>query len=286
MNIKIDEISENLKQIKEKSPLIHCITNVVTVRDCANTLLAIGASPIMANEPDEASDITSIANSLVINIGTLTKEQIKTMQKSAKTAKDNNIPIILDPVGIGVSEIRNQTSIDIIKEVKPTIIRGNLSEIKAVAMLYGILDECNKAKGVDVAETDIISPETLKSNSILIKKIAEKLDTTIAVSGPIDIISDGNDVYTIDNGDQMLSKITGAGCMLTSIMGGYAAITNSLDAAICATLTMDIAGEIAAKQTIANNQGTGSFGIYLMDEFYNMDMEKILTYAKIKKQEL
>lgn len=286
MNSKIDEISKTIEQLKQSCPLVHCITNVVTVRDCANTLLAIGASPIMANEVEEASEITSIANSLVINIGTLTQQQIKTMKKSAKTAEENNKPIILDPVGIGVSNIRNETSIYVIKTAKPTIIRGNLSEIKAVAMIYGILDECIKAKGVDVAESDVINHETLKSNAILVQNIAEKLGTTIAVSGEIDIISDGEEIYTIDNGDKMLSKITGAGCMLTSIMGAYAAITNPLDAAICATLTMNISGEIASDKVRMKNQGTGSFGVYLMDEFYNMNDEKVLSYAKLEKQTL
>ena len=272
----IEKSTELIKKLRQESPLTHCITNVVTVRDCANAVLAIGGSPIMANAPEEAEEIVSIANSLVINIGTLTKEQIETMKKSAKQASNLGKPFVLDPVGVGISKIRNETPIDIIRESKPAIIRGNLSEIKAIAMFYGILEECTTAKGVDVAESDVINEDTLEINSQIVKNIAEKLDTTIAVSGPIDIISDGKEIYTIANGDAMMANITGTGCMLGCLMGSYAAIDNPLVAAVTATAVMGISGELAAKITIDNNQGTGSFGTYLIDELSKMN-EKTFT---------
>lgn len=284
MSDSIIEKSENLiEKLRQESPLTHCITNVVTVRDCANAVLAVGGSPIMANAPEEAEEIVTIANSLVINIGTLTAEQIETMKKSAKQAADLEKPFVLDPVGVGISKIRNETPIDIIKESKPAIIRGNLSEIKAIAMFYGILDECTTAKGVDVADTDIINEETLKINAQIVKNIAEKLDTTIAVSGPIDIVSDGNEVYALENGDAMMANITGTGCMLGCIMGAYTAIDSPLTAAITATSVMSIAGEIAAETTRNNKVGTGSFGVYLIDELSNMNKETFTQYAKIKQ---
>lgn len=237
----------------------------------------------MANAPEEAEEIVGISNSLVINIGTLTKEQIETMKKSAKFAIENNKPFILDPVGVGISNIRNQTPIDIITNSKPSIIRGNLSEIKAIAMMYDILDECTMAKGVDVAQCDIINKDTLISNCNLIKNISEKLNTTIAVSGPIDIISDGHDVYTIENGDAMMSRITGSGCMLGCVLGAYLAVTNPLEAAITGTLVMGIAGELAAKTARDNNKGTGSFGIYLIDELSKLNKSTILSQSKLNK---
>lgn len=237
----------------------------------------------MANAPEEAEEIVSIANSLVINIGTLTEEQIETMKKSAKQAAKMEKPFVLDPVGIGISKIRNETPIDIIKESKPAIIRGNLSEIKAIATFYGILDECTTAKGVDVADTDIISEDTLEINAQIVKNIAEKLDTTIAVSGPIDIVSNGKEVYALKNGNPMMANITGTGCMLGCIMGAYAAIDDSLLAAITATTVMSIAGEIAAKTATDNNQGTGSFGTYLIDELSKMNPETFKEYANITK---
>lgn len=284
MSDSILEKSINLiEKLRQECPLTHCITNVVTVRDCANAVLAVGGSPIMANAPEEAEEIVSIANSLVINIGTLTEEQIETMKKSAKQAAKMEKPFVLDPVGIGISKIRNETPIDIIKESKPAIIRGNLSEIKAIATFYGILDECTTAKGVDVADTDIISEDTLEINAQIVKNIAEKLDTTIAVSGPIDIVSNGKEVYALKNGNPMMANITGTGCMLGCIMGAYAAIDDSLLAAITATTVMSIAGEIAAKTATDNNQGTGSFGTYLIDELSKMNPETFKEYANITK---
>lgn len=272
-----------IEKLRQESPLTHCITNVVTVRDCANAVLAVGGSPIMANAPEEAEEITSIANSLVINIGTLTAEQIETMKKSAKQATKQGKAFVLDPVGIGISKIRNETPIDILKESKAAIIRGNLSEIKAIAMFYGILEECTTAKGVDVADSDIINRDTLETNAKIVKNIAEKLDTTIAVSGPIDIVSDGKDVYALENGDAMMANITGTGCMLGCIMGAYAAVGDSLTAAVTATAVMSIAGQMAAKTARDNSQGTGSFGTYLVDELSLMNGETFTKHAKITK---
>lgn len=282
-NSIVEKSVDLLEKLRQESTLTHCITNVVTVTNCANAVLAVGGSPIMANAPEEAEEIVSIASSLVINIGTLTTEQIKTMKKSAKTAVDQQKPFVLDPVGVGISKIRNETPIDIIKESKPTIIRGNLSEIKAIAMFYGILEECTTAKGVDVADSDIINKETIETNATIVKNIAEKLDTTIAVSGPIDIISDGKEVYAIDNGDAMMANITGTGCMLGCIMGAYTAVGDGLTAAITATCAMAIAGELAAQKTIDTNTGTGSFGIYLIDELSKINKETFTKYAKIQK---
>ena len=228
-------------------------------------------------------DLVKLIAETLLQYETLTKEQIETMKKSAKFAIENNKPFILDPVGVGISNIRNQTPIDIITNSKPSIIRGNLSEIKAIAMMYDILDECTMAKGVDVAQCDIINKDTLISNCNLIKNISEKLNTTIAVSGPIDIISDGHDVYTIENGDAMMSRITGSGCMLGCVLGAYLAVTNPLEAAITGTLVMGIAGELAAKTARDNNKGTGSFGIYLIDELSKLNKSTILSQSKLNK---
>lgn len=279
----IEKSTKLIEKLRQESPLTHCITNVVTVNDCANAVLAVGGSPIMANAPEEAEEIVTISNSLVINIGTLTSEQIETMKKSAKQATKLNKAFVLDPVGIGISKIRNETPIDIIKESEPGIIRGNLSEIKAIAMFYGILEECTTAKGVDVADSDIINEDTLETNAQIVKNIAEKLDTTIAVSGPIDIVSDGNEVYALRNGDAMMANITGTGCMLGCIMGAYLAIGDSLTAAVTAASVMAIAGEIAAQTTRDNNQGTGSFRTNLIDELSNIDVDTFTEYANIKK---
>lgn len=279
----VENITKIVTQLRTDSPLTHCITNTVTVNDCANAVLAIGGSPIMANEPEEAEEMVSIVNSLLINIGTLNKKQIEAMEIAAKTATKLNKAFVLDPVGIGVTNIRNETSLNLIKNTKPTIIRGNLSEIKTLANLYGILDECTQAKGVDVADSDIINEDTLESNAIIVKNIAKKLDTTIAVSGPIDIISDGDEIYAISNGDKMMSQITGSGCMLGCILASYNAITTPLLAAITATVVMGIAGEIASKTVKVNNKGTGSFRTELINELSKINDQTVQDYIKIRK---
>ncbi|MCD7781245.1 MAG: hydroxyethylthiazole kinase [Methanosphaera sp.] len=277
---KSSEIIENLRQT---SPLTHCITNYVTVRDCANAVLAIGGSPIMAYEPEEAYEITSMSNSLLINIGNLPPDEIKTMKISAKTAVENKIPYVLDPVGAGISDVRNKMPRDLIDLAKPSIIRGNLSEIKAIGAIYDIIDNITKAKGVDVADSDVINEDTVESQAQLVKNIASKLDTVIAASGPMDIISDGVSVYVIDNGDSMMSSITGSGCMLGCLMASYSAITSPLEAAITATLVMDIAGEKAKKTTIYNNEGTGSFNTSLINELSLINSDTVISMANVRK---
>lgn len=282
MNEIINSICDCVIKLRKESPLVHCITNTVTVNDCANAVLAIGASPIMANEPLEAEEMVTIVNSLLINIGTLNQKQIEAMKIASQTADKLEKAYVLDPVGIGVSNIRNQTSLELI-ESNPTIIRGNLSEIKTLANLIGILDECTQAKGVDVADGDVINDDTVESNALIVKNIAEKLDTTIAVSGPIDIISDGKEVYAIENGHKLMSQITGSGCMLGCILAAYNAIASPLVAAVTATAVLGISGEIAANTTNANNKGTGTFRSELINELSKMDNQTVQDYIKIGK---
>ena len=146
----LNKLEETLKNIKEKNALTHCITNSVTINDCANAVLAIGGSPFMAEDVEELEEVVTIADVLVINIGKLSKDQIEAMKISCETANKTNTPIVLDPVGVGVTELRNKTTLDLIENYDITAIRGNISEIKAIAKLVGVLDESNTAKGVDV----------------------------------------------------------------------------------------------------------------------------------------
>ncbi|MBE6488112.1 MAG: hydroxyethylthiazole kinase [Methanosphaera stadtmanae] len=278
-----DKIIETVENLRSRSPLTHCITNFVTINDCANAVLAIGGSPIMANEPDEAEEMVTVVNTLLINIGTLYKSQIEAMKIASQTAAKLQKAYVLDPVGIGVSKIRNDTTMELMKEAKPSIIRGNLSEIKTLAMLYEILDECTQAKGVDVADTDVINEDTLDSNVKLVESIAQKLDTTIAVSGQIDIISDGKDTYVIRNGHPMLSDITGSGCMLGCLMASYAAVTTPIMAATTAAAVMAIAGEVANQKVAYHKKGTGTFRSELIDALSLMDEKIINRYANITK---
>lgn len=278
----LNNLDNNLKSIKEKNALTHCITNSVTINDCANAVLAIGGSPFMAEDAEELEEVVTIADVLVINIGKLSKTQIESMKISAKKANETNTPIILDPVGVGVTNLRNKTTLDLIRNYDITAIRGNISEIKAIAKLIGVLDESNTAKGVDVNVDDLITEDNLKDNGEIIKELASELNTTILASGPIDILTDGNTTIAIDNGDDMMPLITGSGCMLSSIVGSCIGGSNPLEGTLVAILAMNIAGEKARAKVDERDEGTGSFRTYLIDYLYKTNAESLVNEANIK----
>lgn len=278
----LNKIEETLSEIQSKNPLTHCITNSVTINDCANAVLAIGGSPFMAEDVEELKEVVTIADALVINIGKLSKDQVEAMKVSAKTANETETPIILDPVGVGVTELRNMTTLDLINNYKMAAIRGNISEIKAIAKLVGVIDENNAAKGVDVNADDIITEENLTANAEIIKELAAKLDTTILASGPIDILSDGQTIIVIDNGDDMMPLITGSGCMLSSIVGTCIGGSTPLEGSLVAILAMNIAGEKARAKVNEKDEGTGSFRAYLIDYLYKTNSESLVNESNIK----
>ena len=278
----LNKIDKTLQDIKEKNALTHCITNSVTINDCANAVLAIGGSPFMAEDAEELAEVVTIADVLVINIGKLSKEQIESMKISSKTANETGTPIILDPVGVGVTELRNKTTMDLINNYDITAIRGNISEIKAIAKLVGVLDESNTAKGVDVNADDIITEDNLKANGDLICNLSKKLDAVILASGPIDILSDGETTVAIDNGDDMMPLITGSGCMLSSIVGSCIGGSNAFDGSLVAILAMNIAGEKARAKVDERDEGTGSFRAYLIDYLYKTDSETLINESNIR----
>lgn len=275
------KLEETLKSVNEKNPLTHCITNSVTINDCANAVLAIGGSPFMAEDVEEMEEVVTIADALVINIGKLSKDQVDAMKVSAKAANKTDTPIILDPVGVGVTELRNRTTMDLIDNYQIAAIRGNISEVKAIAKLIGVIDENNAAKGVDVNTDDIITEENLADNGNLIKEIANKLNTTVLASGPIDILSDGETTIAIDNGDEMMPLITGSGCMLSSIVGSCIGASTPLDGSLAAILAMNIAGEKARAKVDEKDEGTGSFRAYLIDYLYKTTPESLINESNI-----
>lgn len=279
----LEKSSEIIQKLRDECPLTHCITNYVTINDCANAVLAIGGSPAMADTSPEIAEFVQIAGATIVNIGTLFEDQIKSMEIAAEETKKTNTPFVLDPVAVGVSQIRNEATKNIIDKSAVSIIRGNISEIKTVAKFYDVTEESTKSKGVDAADSDIITKDNITKNVELAKNLAKKLNTVIDISGQLDIISDGENSYVIDNGDAMMPKITGSGCMLTCILGAFAAVSNPLEAAIIGSLSLAIAGELAAKTVQSNNQGTGSFRAYLIDELSKMNKETIMKYGKLYK---
>ena len=285
-NVKnvLNAFENAVKNVKENAPLTFCITNFVTVTDCANAALAIGASPIMSNGAEEGGEIVNIASALVINIGTLSKSQNELMRNSANQAKEIGKPIIFDPVGAGVSGLRNDMTKEIVENYPLALVRGNMSEIKAITQLINLdLNETKDAagKGVDVAESDIISKDTLEANALIVKELAKELNTVVIASGPIDIISDGEKTFGLDNGDEMMPLITGSGCMLTTIIGSYVGANDALTGGITACTLMTVAGENAADYVRENNLGTGSFRTLLIDNLYKLTAEDLVERANL-----
>lgn len=256
--------------VREKSPLVHNITNYVTVNDVANIELAMGASPIMADDESEAADIASIANALVINIGTLNSRTIVSMVKAGKAANSKGIPVVFDPVGAGASALRNETTEKLLKEVKMTVIRGNVSEMSYIAGISA------NTKGVDVSADDL-----RRDKLSIAKAVSEKYGCTAAITGEVDVITDGKRSVEIHNGVAELSRVTGTGCMTTGLLGGFAAVCEPFAAAVCAVASMGIAGELSFERNC--KPGTGSFHIGLIDAISLMNGEIFTERAKINE---
>jgi len=272
MNTITKNTAASLTELRSKVPLVHNITNYVTVNDVANALLAIGASPIMADDINETADITAISSALVINIGTLNERTIASMIVSCKKANALGIPVIFDPVGAGASKFRNDTTKEILKQVKVTILRGNLSEVSFVAGLEVT------TKGVDSSEAD-----ECNDNVAVAKTVAKNLNCIVAITGAVDIISDGERVVKISNGHKRLSKVTGTGCMTTALVGAFSgAGTDYFTAAVGGVASMGIAGEIAFEK--AGNIGIGSFHMAIIDALSNLDGEMMLKRAKLDEE--
>lgn len=256
--------------VREKSPLVHNITNYVTVNDVANIELAMGASPIMADDESEAADIASIAKALVINIGTLNSRTIVSMIKAGKAANSKNIPVVFDPVGAGASALRNETTEKLLKEVKMAVIRGNVSEMSYIAGISA------NTKGVDVSADDL-----RRDKLSIAKAVSEKYGCTAAITGEVDVITDGKRSVEIHNGVAELSRVTGTGCMTTGLLGGFAAVCEPFAAAVCAVASMGIAGELSFERNC--KPGTGSFHIGLIDAISLMNGEIFTERAKINE---
>ena len=209
-----------LKKIKKSNPIIHFITNYVTVNACANITLAVGGSPIMADEYDEVSDIVKLSSALVLNIGTINKTTLKSMIKAGKEANNVGIPVILDPCGIGATSFRKQAVKEILDAVKITVIKGNYGEIKDVCNLFNDNDtELVKSKGVDNC-----FKSSFTEMMMLAKRCAKYLGCIACATGKTDIISDGNDVVLCKYGNKIMTKITGCGCMLNGVIACACAV--------------------------------------------------------------
>lgn len=272
MNNIISNVSGLIHNIRETKPLVHHITNYVTVNDCANITLAIGASPIMADDLEEVQEIIAISQALVLNIGTLNQRTIETMLLAGKKANERNIPVVLDPVGAGVSKLRNDTLGKLLDQIRFSVIRGNMSEIRSIAGLSAT------TKGVDASETDLTG--SMQNGIDTAKSLADKLGCVIAITGVTDIISNGMRTVYIENGHKMLGGVTGTGCMCSSLIGSFCgASSDYFIAAASGILCMGIAGEIAFEN--AGQKGNGAFHIAILDEISKLNAETLHRRAKI-----
>ena len=267
---------ECLENVRKSVPLVHNITNYVTVNDVANVILACGGSPIMSDEAEDVEDITSVCGGLNINIGTLHKTSIEGMFRAGRKAGELGHPILLDPVGAGASALRTDTALGLMKELKLTAIRGNISEIKTLAMGSGT------TKGVDADVADAVTEESLDEAVEFIKRFASTAGCIIAVTGAIDLVSDGEKCYVIRNGRPEMGKITGTGCQLSGMMTAYLTANpqDSLEAAAAAVCVMGLAGEIGWSR-MQEGDGNSTYRNRIIDAIYNMtgnELEKGAVY--------
>ncbi len=295
-------LKEMLENVRNMTPLVHNITNYVTVNDCANILLACGGSPIMADDISEVEEIITICNSLMINIGTLNERTVKSMLAAGKKANQLNKPIVFDPVGIGASGLRTETSKLLLKELDFSVIRGNISEIKRVyQVVQNILEEgalqqtlpgeriadgsTAEVRGVDASISDCVTEDNLEATIAFAKRLSQITKAVIVITGAIDIIADTKNAFIVRNGHPMMSRITGSGCMLTSVLGAYctanpAELTAACAAAVCA---MGLSGELAYDKITSLGEGTGSFRTYLIDFMSRMDGLMLEQGAKLQR---
>jgi len=259
MKISASGIWSSVQEIRQKSPVVHNITNYVVMNNSANALLAIGASPVMAHAEEEVEEMVNIAGALVINIGTLSPHWIRAMLRAAYQAEKQNVPIILVGVGAGATAYRTSTARDLLREVPPAVIRGNASEIMA------ILEEDVQTKGVE---------STASSHTALdvARQINRTYGSIVCVSGETDYVIDGDDVTKIGNGHPMMTKVTGMGCIATALCGAFAAVNRAYaEATAQAMAVMGIAGEIAAEDV----PGPGSLQVRLLDALYRLSEKDI-----------
>ena len=255
-----------LEKVRTQKPLVHHLTNWVTIYDCANIVKVLGASPVMAHAKEESGDMAKLGSSLVLNIGTLTPDFIESMKVAAKSANKKGIPVILDVCGAGATPFRDEKSFELLDGVRVDVIKGNASEIARIA------GENVQTKGVDSVdvEKDLID---------IARQLAKKRNATVVITGKEDIIADKDRHYIVKNGHELMAHVVGTGCMASSVIGTFCAVEKDLAKASAAALAcFGIAGELAAKES----KGPGSFKESLYDNIYRLDKDTIEKMQRIE----
>ena len=264
-----------LENVRRSVPLVHNITNYVTVNDVANAILACGGSPIMSDEPKDVFDITSICGGLNINIGTLNERSIEAMFIAGKRAKELGHPVLLDPVGAGASGLRTETAVRIVDEIRPDVIRGNISEVKTLILGSGT------TKGVDADAADTVTDENLDAMVGLAKEFSKRTGAVIAITGAIDLVADAEKCYVIRNGRPEMSRITGTGCQLSGVATAYAVANpdNRTEAVAAAVCLMGLSGEVGVSR-LQEGEGNSTLRNRIIDAICNMDAKMLEAGAK------
>jgi hydroxyethylthiazole kinase len=255
-----------LEKVRQESPVVHHLTNWVTIYDCAQIVKTLGASPVMAHAPEEVADMTQIASALVLNIGTLTVEIVEAMKIAAAVANQKGIPVILDVCGAGATALRDRKVFELLDQVKINVIKGNASEIARVSGA-GV-----RTKGVDATEVE-------GDLEKLAQELAVRRQATVVITGKVDIVAGGQGIYHVKNGDALMTSVVGTGCMAASVIGAFAAVERDHSrAAACALACYEIAAELAAKKS----HGPASFKIALFDCLYNLDRPTVEKMQRIE----
>ena len=271
---------EALRNLRRAAPLTHCITNYVTANDCANVLLAFGASPIMADEPEEVEEIVALSSGLVVNLGTLNRSTVDATFAAARRANELGIPAVLDPVGVGASRLRTETARRLLDEIRFAAIRGNVSEIATLAFGTG------STRGVDAAVADAVSESNRRAIAERLREFAAAFRTTVVASGALDLVVDAERFATVRNGSPWAVRITGAGCMSTAVLGACVAANRARvwEAAVAATAAFGVCGEIAERRTVERGGGTATFRTELIDAASTTEAERFVELLRVEAE--
>lgn len=264
-----ERIAKNLEELRKRRPLVQNITNFVVMNTTANALLSIGASPVMAHAIEELEEMIKIADALVINIGTLDEHWVRSMKRAVEIAAELKKPVVLDPVGAGATSLRTRTALELLESGAVTILRGNFGEIKA------LLGEHRATRGVDSAEYDVSKAKDLAF------KASETFGCTVALTGKVDYISNSSKIFAVMNGHELLERVTGTGCMVSSLTGAFSAVDEPLYAALSALTVFGICAEKSYEEA----PYPGSFHVKIYDWLYKIGEKEIIESAKVMEVE-
>ena len=259
------EVGRLLDEVRRKAPVVHHLTNWVTIYDCANIVKVFGASPVMAHAPEEVEEMVGIASALVLNIGTLTVELVEAMKRAARRANARNIPVVLDVCGAGATRLRNEKCLELLDETRIDIVKGNASEVARVA------GEAVATRGVDASE---VAKDLVEVG----RALARARGNTVVITGKEDIVTDGETTLRIRNGHEMMSRVVGTGCMAASVIGTFVAVEpNRVEAAAAGLVSYEVAAELAARSA----RGPGSFKEALFDAVAGLRAATVVEMQRV-----